>query len=83
VICYTGLRIPQRAVVLLPVDSDAVCTSLNGHSARKMQYFFMYGARKPHVIENNIREGTDCTKQWYNKPTCGGCINKNCGLGNQ
>ena len=34
-ICYRGLKFPQRAVVLLVLESDGACTILNGHSARK------------------------------------------------
>jgi hypothetical protein len=32
---YRGLKFPLRAVVMLPLESDGACTSLNGHSARK------------------------------------------------
>ena len=35
VIYYRGLKFPQTAVVLLPLDSVAACTILNFHSARK------------------------------------------------
>jgi len=34
-IYYRGHKFPQRAKVLLPLESDAAFTSLNGHSARK------------------------------------------------
>jgi len=30
-----GLKLPQRAVILLVLESDVAYTSLNGHSARK------------------------------------------------
>jgi hypothetical protein len=46
-------------VVLLPLDSDAACTILNCHSARKIA-MFKYNPTKPQVIENKICEGTDC-----------------------
>jgi hypothetical protein len=35
VIFYRGLKFPQRAVILVVLESDAACISLNGHSARK------------------------------------------------
>jgi hypothetical protein len=35
VICYRGFSFSQKAMVLLVLESDAACTSLNGHSARK------------------------------------------------
>ena len=35
VIYYSGLKFPQRAVVLRVLESDGACTSLNGHCARK------------------------------------------------
>ena len=59
-ICYRGLKFPHKGVVLLVLESDAACTSFNGHSARKLQCWFNYDAIKPEVIENKICEGTDC-----------------------
>jgi len=35
VIYYSGLKFPHIAVVLLVLESDGKCTSLNGLSARK------------------------------------------------
>jgi hypothetical protein len=35
VICYRGLRFPQRAVVFLPLEIDAACSNLIAHFARK------------------------------------------------
>jgi hypothetical protein len=35
VICFRGVKFPHKAMVLL-LESDAACTSLNGHSARKI-----------------------------------------------
>jgi len=36
VIYYRGLTLPHRAAVLLVLESDGACTSLNGHCARKI-----------------------------------------------
>jgi hypothetical protein len=38
---------------------DAMCTSLSGHCARKMQYWFYGVTVQPEVIENRFCEGTD------------------------
>jgi hypothetical protein len=35
VIYYGGIKFPHRAVILLPLESDASFTSLSGHPARK------------------------------------------------
>jgi len=39
VICYRGLKFHQRTVFLLVLESDAACTSLNGHSTIKSAVF--------------------------------------------
>ena len=49
-------------MVLLVLESDGACTGLNGHSARKVQYWFQYVSTKPGVTENRSCEGTDCLK---------------------
>jgi hypothetical protein len=35
VIYYGGIKFPPRAMVVLPLEGDAACTSLSGHSSRK------------------------------------------------
>jgi len=35
------LNFPNRAVVLLVLESDGACTGLNGHSARKLAVFVL------------------------------------------
>jgi len=35
VIYYRGLKFPQKAMVVVLLESDAACTCLNGHSAGK------------------------------------------------
>ena len=54
------LNFPHRAVVLLVLESDGACTSLNGHSARKNTVLILEWCYKPKVIKNKICEGTDC-----------------------
>jgi hypothetical protein len=57
-----GLIFPQKAVVLL-LETDAACTSLNCHfPPRKVQFLFQYDAVNPQVIENKVCEGTDHLK---------------------
>jgi len=56
------LKFPHRAVVLLALVSDGACTSLNGHSARKVHCCFKYDAIKPEVKEKKKCEDTDCLK---------------------
>jgi hypothetical protein len=47
-------------MVLVALESDAACTILSGHSARKMQCWFEYDATKTQEIENKNCEDTDC-----------------------
>jgi len=45
VICYRRLKFPHKALVLLVLESDASCTSFNGHSIRKfavLVYLFWF-----------------------------------------
>ena len=37
-IYYRGIKSSHTAVVLLVLESDGACTSLNGHSARKTKF---------------------------------------------
>jgi hypothetical protein len=57
-----SVKYPQRAVVFLVLESDAACTIFNGHSKKKVQFWFKYDATNTEVIENRIFEGTDCLK---------------------
>ena len=59
---YRGRKFPCRAVVLLVLESDGACTSLNGHSAIKSAVLVLVCCYKLGVIENKICEGTDCLK---------------------
>jgi len=54
------LNFPHGALVLLVLESDGACTSLNGHSARKNTVLILEWCYKPKVIKNKICEGTDC-----------------------
>jgi len=38
---YRGLKFPHRAMVLLALETDAACTSLCGHSARRKSTMFV------------------------------------------
>ena len=40
-IYYRRLKFPQRAVVLLPLESDGTCTISNGHTARESTVLFL------------------------------------------
>ena len=61
-IYYRGLTFPHRASVLLVLESNGACTSLNGHCARKSVVLVLVCCYKARVIENRICEGTDCLK---------------------
>ena len=49
-------------MVLLVLESDGACTSLNGHCARQTEVLVLVSCYKARVIENRICEGTDCLK---------------------
>jgi hypothetical protein len=82
-----GLSFPKRVVFLLVLESDAAYTSLSGHSARKSAMLVLVwcykarGERDWDLRRYWLPEG--CIKQWYDKPTGGGCPSKKCGLGEQ
>jgi len=57
VICYRGLKFPQRAVVFLPLEIDAACSNLFAHFARKSAVLL-----EAQLIGNRICEGTDFMK---------------------
>jgi len=83
-IYYRGLNFPQKAVVLLLLESDAACASLNCHSARKHAVFVSVWCCKCTGDREQILwiywspEG--CINKWYDKPKCYGCLCKRCGL---
>jgi hypothetical protein len=58
-ICYRGLKFPQRAIVVLALETDATCTGSSGHCARKWSVLGLVWCYKAPVIENKICEGTD------------------------
>jgi hypothetical protein len=65
-------------VVLLPLESDAACTSSNGHCARKSAVLVLVwcykvkGDREQVLWRYWLSER--CIKQWYDKPTADGCL---------
>ena len=71
VISYRGLKFPHRAAVLLVLESDGACTSLNGHCARKSAVLVLvcwYKARcdrEQDLWRYWLTEG--CIKQWYDQ----------------
>ena len=87
VIYYGGFIFLQIAVVLLLLESDAACTSLNGHSAQKIAVlvfeccFKARGDREQYLRKYWPPEG--CFKQWYDKPTGYGFLSKKCWLGKE
>ena len=87
VIYYRGRKFAHKAVVLLPLESDAAFTSLNDHSARKSAVLVVVRCYKATGDREHILwrywppEG--CITKWYDKPTGDGCLCKKCGLGEQ
>jgi hypothetical protein len=87
VIYYRGLKFPQKALVLLLLEGDATCTSLNGHFAREsaVLIFEWCFKAKGDIVEDLRRywppEG--CIKKLYDKPTCYSCLCKKCWLWEQ
>ena len=83
-IYYRGLKFPHRAVVLLPLESDA-CTGLNGYSARKTEVLALIwcykarGDREQDLWRYKLPES--CIKQWCYKPSGYGCLSKKCEQG--
>ena len=81
VIYYKGLRFPQKAVVLLLLESDGTCTSLNGHSTGKSAVLVLEWCYKAIGDgEQDLQRYSpteDCIK-WHDKPTGYGCLSKKC-----
>jgi len=77
-ICYRGINFPHRAAVLLVLESDGACTSLNGHCARKSAMLVLVwcykatGDREQDLWSYWLPVG--CIKQLYDKPTGDGCM---------
>jgi len=80
VIYYRGLKFPQKAAVILLLERDAACTSLNGHSAGKSAVLVLVWCCKSTVDREQSSwrywppEG--CNKKWYDKRTVHGCLCK-------
>jgi len=80
-------KFSQKAVVLLPLESDAAFNSLNGHSARwsavlVVVWCYKVTGHREHVLWRYWPpEG--CITKWYDKPTGDHCLYKKCGLGEQ
>ena len=87
IIYYRGCKFPQKAVVLLLLESGAAFTSLNGLSARKsavlvLVWYYKATGDREHVLWRYWPpEG--CIVKWYDKPASDGCLCKKCGLGEQ
>ena len=83
-ICYRGLRFPQRSEVLLVLESDAACTSLSCHTAKKSAVLVLVwrykptGDREQDLCRYWLPE--HCIKQWCDKPIGADCLCKWCGL---
>ena len=87
VIYYRGLKFPHRSVVLLVLESDGACTSLNGHSARKSAVLVLVccckarGDREQDLWMYWLPE--DCVKLWYDRASGYGCLSNKCLKGEQ
>ena len=81
---YRGLKFPQKSVVLLLLESDAACTSLNDRCAWKSALLVLVwcrkstGDREQHLWSYWSPEGY--FKKCYDKAKCYGCLCKKCGL---
>ena len=65
-------------MVLLVLESDGACTSLNGHCARKRAVLVLVFE----VLDlQRYRPPESCINQWFDKPSCCGCVSKKCELG--
>jgi len=86
-IYYRGLKFPHRAVVLLVLESDGACTSLNLHSARKTEVLVLVccykdrGDREQDLQRYKPSKG--CIKQWCDNSPGYGCHSKKCELWEQ
>jgi hypothetical protein len=73
-----GNLLPQKAVVILVVDSDAACSGFNGHCAWKSVLLVLVwcctakGGREPDLWGYWLPEC--CIKQCYDKPAGDGCL---------
>ena len=72
-------------MVLLVLESDGACTGLNGDSARKTKVLVLVWCWKARDDREQelwgywLPEG--CIKQWCDKRSIYGCLNKKCELG--
>ena len=84
VICYKEHKFPQEGVVLLLLESDAACTSLNGNSASKRAVLVLVWcwvtAGDRELIWWRYWPPEGCNKKWYDLPTGDGCITHKCWL---
>ena len=82
VIYYRGLKFPHRAAVLIVLESDGACTSLNVHCARKTKVLVLVwcykamGEREQDLWRYCLPEG--CIKKWYNEASGYGCLSNKC-----
>ena len=60
VIYYVVLKCPHIAEVLLPLESDGACTSLNGHSARKSAFLVLVWCYKGSGDREQIQHWPRC-----------------------
>jgi hypothetical protein len=77
VVYYRGLKFPHWALVLLVLESDGACTSLNDHCARKSAVLVLVccykarGDREQYLWRYWLSEG--CIKQRYDRVSGYGC----------
>ena len=87
VIYCRGLIFPQGAVVLLLLESDAACTSLNGHCAGKKCIFGFKMMLQSHrwwrTVFFRYWRSELCITKWYDMPSGYGCLSKKCWLREQ
>jgi hypothetical protein len=87
VIYCRGLKFPHRAVVVLVLERDGTCTSLNGYCAKKsavlvlMCCYKVRGDREQDLWRYWLSEG--CIKQRYDRASGYGCFSGKCLKGEQ
>ena len=70
-------------MVLLVLESDGACTSLNGHSERNCAVLVLIWCYKARGDGEQDLWRYSCIKQWCDKPSCYDCLSKKCEQGEQ
>ena len=84
---YRGLKFPHRAAVLLVLESDGACISLNCHSAKESIVLVLVwcskarGDREQDLWRYYMPEGS--MNKWYDKPSGDDYCSKKCELWEQ